>query len=182
MTCTLCDKPAHARGLCGTHYARWRRHGDQKLHYPRMEDPTCTLCDKPAHARGLCDRHYSRWRRHGDQELRYQLTPTPTYSGVHQRVRKELGRAADYPCADCGQSAREWTYRHGGGGMPYSTNLDDYEPRCMSCHRKLDRPRPLCSVDGCGNPHHAKGLCRRHRYQQRQALRSATPPRKENQL
>jgi hypothetical protein len=30
-TCTVCGKPANARGLCSTHYLRWKRHGDPLL-------------------------------------------------------------------------------------------------------------------------------------------------------
>ena len=27
MTCFYCDQPHHARGMCRTHYSRWRRTG-----------------------------------------------------------------------------------------------------------------------------------------------------------
>ena len=90
-------------------------------------------------------------------------TPNPAYRTVHNRLQAKRGKATDYPCVACGQPARDWSYKLGGGGrMPYSANLDDYEPRCRSCHWKLDKPRPLCSIDGCDSPHWSRGMCNTH--------------------
>lgn len=69
-------------------------------------------------------------------------------------------------------------------GKAYSHNLDDYEPRCRRCHSAYDkkhrlmrgpegfpkgaqrnmgdRKRGLCSVEGCDNPHGARGYCYIH--------------------
>lgn len=33
LTCSECDKPAHAMGLCQTHYMRLYRHGDPNVVY-----------------------------------------------------------------------------------------------------------------------------------------------------
>ena len=124
---------------------------------------TCSLCDKPARARGWCRLHYERWRKHGDPNVRYPLKPDPAYKAVHLRLRNKRGKAADYPCVTCGQPARHWAYKNGGGGKPFSTDLDDYEPRCVPCHHKLDRPpRLLCSVGDCAAVHYARGMCNRH--------------------
>jgi hypothetical protein len=66
-TCAVpgCRRAHAARGLCGRHYQRWRRHGDP-LGVPRPRTCAVPGCDGEHHARGLCRRHYTRWRRHGD--------------------------------------------------------------------------------------------------------------------
>lgn len=53
-TCSIdgCDRPAQARGWCGTHYMRWRRHGDPhnggpvKEFYLTVEDRFWSHVDK----------------------------------------------------------------------------------------------------------------------------------------
>lgn len=142
---------------------------------------TCSLCDRPVHGRGWCSVHYDRWRRQGDPNVRKQgkppVLPNPGYSAVHLRLKVSRGKAADFLCVDCGQQANHWSYKYGGGGgLSYSANLDDYEPRCRSCHMKLDMPRPVCSLDGCTEAHKAQGMCKRHydawRYKKRVASRN----------
>ncbi len=80
--CTVgdCDRDAHARGYCATHYSRWWKHGDpsatmlRRKADPAYVGPTtrCSIagCERVARARGWCTLHWDRWRRHGD----------PTYS------------------------------------------------------------------------------------------------------
>jgi NAD-dependent SIR2 family protein deacetylase len=83
-----------------------------------------------------------------------------TYRGMHTRVRSYRGSPTTYRCVDCGGQAEEWSYsgrgKHelteigtGPKGTPitvtYSTDCADYEPRCVSCHRRHDSaffPRP----------------------------------------
>lgn len=72
------------------------------------------------------------------------------YYGAHQRLTAQRGRAADHPCADCGQPARHWSYdyddpqellhRHPGrrAMLRYSTDPEHYVPRCAGCHRRHD--------------------------------------------
>lgn len=78
------------------------------------------------------------------------------YTAAHERVRAIYGRASVHSCVDCGGPATEWSYR-GGAEVeltewganprgepilrPYSTDPEDYDPRCKSCHRKFDRPQ-----------------------------------------
>jgi len=59
------------------------------------------------------------------------------YAAVHWRLTQRRGPARNHPCTDCFGWAAEWSYV-GPPGASYSTNLDYYEPRCRSCHRKLD--------------------------------------------
>jgi hypothetical protein len=67
------------------------------------------------------------------------------YEQVHQRLRKERGRAAEYPCP-CGVQAQDWALIGEGrwsspNGHPFTDDLDAYEPRCKKCHSALDTPR-----------------------------------------
>lgn len=66
-----CPNPPLSRGMCGKHYARWRKHGDPS----RVDAPgrtriggECSVegCSERARARGYCDPHYNKWRKYGD--------------------------------------------------------------------------------------------------------------------
>lgn len=114
-------------------------------------------CANPVRHRGVCTKHYSFLRRYGLTEL-LRITPDwrprrrgtnhPMWSGdeagyhaVHARLRKERGKAREHLCA-CGKQAKHWAYKHGSGnGLKYSLDMNDYEPMCVSCHRKLDQNR-----------------------------------------
>lgn len=56
------------------------------------------------------------------------------YQHVHYLVRKHRGKAASFMCTDCEDCASEWSLTLGGSPM----DVDDYEPRCRSCHAKYD--------------------------------------------
>lgn len=63
-----CERPHSARGYCGTHYRRWRTHGDTTT-VLRRGGPVGALCGHPGcervrlgGARGLCTLHYQRLR------------------------------------------------------------------------------------------------------------------------
>lgn len=58
------------------------------------------------------------------------------YRALHNRLVETRGRASEYPCADCGDPAKDWS--HDGGAGAFSTNLDDYSPRCRRCHLAYD--------------------------------------------
>lgn len=63
-----------------------------------------------------------------------------TYSGAHQRLRREAGPASAHPCVECDQHAAEWALiRSDRTIKPYSTNPDDYQPMCTGCHRTYDK-------------------------------------------
>lgn len=61
---------------------------------------------------------------------------TVIYNTMHFRVRKALGSAQQHSCVDCGSQAQHWTYKKKIGHSPW---LTDYEPRCISCHRRFDK-------------------------------------------
>lgn len=152
--------------LCDPHYKRhWRTGeiGSAEIVVPRETRGQCVIpgCeDIDDGLNGLCKRHGTRARRHGDplkviapserQLRRGEDNPSWTgdevsYVGVHQRVRKWRGVASTHKCADCGERAQQWSYNRAGGDRerhseigPYSISVDDYTPRCISCHKKFD--------------------------------------------
>ena len=119
--------------------------------------------------RGWCRIHYERWKTHGSPFIVLQGGDNPfshlsgsdnfhwvgddaSYSTVHSRLNAARGNANQYQCVDCGQPARQWSYGHDDPnemhsqheqslGMPYSTNLNSYAPRCRSCHKFFDHDR-----------------------------------------
>lgn len=80
-----CGKPAKTRGMCSTHYSRWRRHGDPQhvMTNPARVRPYCsdTDCEKAVSGRGMCSTHYAAWRRSATfEELTDAgLDPHPCY-------------------------------------------------------------------------------------------------------
>lgn len=166
-TCSLngCERPRSCRGLCATHYERWRTTGDvgpATIPAYRTSDRTCDVegCHKPHDARGLCHTHYAHWKRTGDplsvappqvRESHAQWKGDRIgYPGMHIRVSRLRGPARDYSCVCCGNRARDWAYDHAdpderiqvGGvwdGMPFSLDPMHYRPMCKSCHNAFDR-------------------------------------------
>jgi 5-methylcytosine-specific restriction endonuclease McrA len=65
--------PGSARGWCGLHYQRWKKHGD--VHYTRpirVGVVACSIegCQEVVKARDWCVKHWTRWKRYGDAEAR----------------------------------------------------------------------------------------------------------------
>lgn len=69
-TCTIdgCTRELRARGMCPTHWLRWKKHGDPNVGAAKRNPPVCFVdeCDRKAVRRSMCDLHHSRWQRHGD--------------------------------------------------------------------------------------------------------------------
>lgn len=82
-----------------------------------------------------------------------------TYTSLHRRLSHVRGRARDHACVDCGEGADDWSYDHScpdellgihnGKLLPYTLDLDRYQPRCLSCHRKHDHKIQPCAKPGC---------------------------------
>lgn len=73
--------------------------------------------------------------------------------GIHGRLNRNLGRAADHECIGCGGQAREWAYQHPTEGTTFSQSMSDYAPMCRPCHTRFDiaagqRPTPPGSPEG----------------------------------
>lgn len=105
----------------------------------------------------ICSMHRERLRATGSVgtvEARHEL-PANHYRSAHARVERRRGKASQFPCVDCDQPAREWSYRGGAdneqyeylnantpwreGEIAFSSNPDDYDPRCKPCHIKYDQ-------------------------------------------
>lgn len=112
-------------------------------------------CNKSVRAKGLCGGHYMQAYR--GEDLRQLRPPLPKdiyeYYKVHHMLRKERGRAAEYTCVICGESAAEWVFTGNPETSPYkeavnrrgktvqmfySKDLTEYQPMCHSCHIKFD--------------------------------------------
>lgn len=71
-----CTKEVKRIGLCGSHAARMRRHGDPLAGGSYIvENPKCSVegCERPYYGRGYCSLHLGRFKTYGD----------PTASTIH---------------------------------------------------------------------------------------------------
>ena len=65
----------------------------------------------------------------------YTKNPSTTYGAYHQRVRKVMGKASQYPCWWCGKAdGAEWCQLHGLDG----SHVLHFVPSCRPCHRFYD--------------------------------------------
>ncbi|WP_141898688.1 hypothetical protein [Paramicrobacterium agarici] len=128
-----------------------------------MTKTKCSVdgCDRLSHAHTFCTMHLRRWEKHGnplvvgERNGRPLKGEVPTWGAIHRRLYRTRGKASSYSCVDCGRAAREWSYNgkderalfedFNGTAVAYSLDLNNYDPRCTSCHRKYDgagkRPR-----------------------------------------
>jgi hypothetical protein len=80
--------------------------------------------------------------------LRTNASPTwkgddVSYGGAHQRLYRARGRANQHPCK-CGKQAQQWAVMratHKAEEGPYSPDPTDYQPMCVSCHKRMDLAR-----------------------------------------
>ena len=71
-----------------------------------------------------------------------------TYQGLHERLRRERGKASAQTCVECPQPAHEWSLdryeaddligQHGRSLVRYSLDTTRYVPRCRDHHRHHD--------------------------------------------
>jgi hypothetical protein len=85
------------------------------------------------------------------------------YVTVHNRLSRQRGPARAWTCVLCPKQAQEWSYDHrcpneriehrNGKAVPFSEDLDRYQPVCKGCHSKRDRwgvcDWPTCMVEDC---------------------------------
>lgn len=170
-----CDKPHRGLGYCQTHYWRVRRHGSPEptRNYSGPQIGVCPVegCDQPKSYNGMCKKHATRVARHGDPNVCIQpqdrnvqrgaahhswTGKDASYFAMHQRVDAALGPASKQACVDCRAPARHWSYDRSDPDErtsdlgPYSTKIEHYAARCVSCHKRFDldalkqSARPAC--------------------------------------
>ena len=159
-TCSIdgCGKVHNARGLCITHYSRLRLHGDPMpavaVRPARREGCVVEGCGGSHVGLGYCVKHYSRIKSNGTTDApgqgfgsdhRHWLGDEAGYRAIHTRLATARGTASAQTCVDCGMAAAHWSYDHtdphervSETGLPYSPDLDRYQPRCAPCHHDLD--------------------------------------------
>lgn len=161
-----CDRPRYTRRseYCRMHYMRVWRHGTLVPKIIRGERPKCGLdeCEERTDTPGVpyCMKHQQRYRKHGDARVNGRLGPASPlwkgdaagYQAAHRRVHVRRGPAITHTCVDCGLPAAQWSYDHTDPEEkvcpedgPYSFDVARYQPRCVSCHTRLDKglSRPL---------------------------------------
>lgn len=146
-----CDRDARlvSGSLCHMHERRLARTGRVDGMGSAPENCVIDGCPDPARTiAGHCGKHHERIKRHGAPDV--VLAPRWTgerasYTAVHQRLARVRGRASTHRCVDCSKAASQWSYGHARGpghreceAGPYSVDLADYDPRCVSCHKKFD--------------------------------------------
>jgi homing endonuclease-like protein len=96
-----CDEKAIAKGWCGKHYARVRRHGspDVVLRVTKLVkrgpnkraaiDCSVDECDQTAKKRGWCNKHYLRWRKYGDPLItKHEVSRDGPVATFHAHVER----------------------------------------------------------------------------------------------
>lgn len=101
----VCEKPAVARKLCSTHYARWRKNGTtEKLRRAGRAQCSMANCEKDVQARSLCSKHYGRLLRHGSPDVgerRVATFTTCSREGCEGQVRYFPSEQQKYCSTEC---------------------------------------------------------------------------------
>jgi hypothetical protein len=161
-----CRNPQKARGWCGTHYARWRKHGDPGIVTGAGRRPApiippderCDVlgCEKRSKVRGYCTKHYQRVMRTGSPEI------------VRQAGRKPN---VDIPFLLCGK-CDNIQYRAGLCQAHYRETQLCAEPGCMNkhqygkarctLHEQIDHCNVHLGFEGwCTGRPYANGMCKK---------------------
>lgn len=95
-----CEVASNAKGYCGKHYARWRKHGDPlapKRVPQRMLRCSIDGCGNKRAARGWCNNHWKAWKAYGDPTIRKHRSPG---EGTVNEQGYCLVRLPDHPNAN----------------------------------------------------------------------------------
>lgn len=142
--CSLegCEEKHEAKGLCKKHYLQeWNRQHPEKNRQYRRNFVQKVKANGHATAAQIDKR-----------------TKNPAVSTVHYWLLYDRGPAANYTCVGydghtCTNQAKDWSYDHNATDanrrygpnragsnqwVYYSIDVNDYSPRCASCHATLD--------------------------------------------
>lgn len=110
--CTIdgCERKTNARGLCSTHYMRWRKYGNPHTVLPNARWTGENASYKAVH---------------------HRLNRTRGKPGDCVDCGSQ-GKEWSYIGGDPDEKISE-------EGCPYSLDFTRYVPRCISCHRSHDR-------------------------------------------
>lgn len=141
-----------ATGWCGTHYARWKKHGTPTaaVRSYTKQSGTCrgAACDRPAARKGCCQSHYQRMLREGEASLSRPLMDLSkklcTLEGC-ERLHVSRGY--------CSLHYSRWQKKGDPGGLEFQ--------------EKAPRPEK-CQGPDCSSPVRAKGYCPAHYRQWRE--------------
>lgn len=148
--CKECGGEYYAKYMCIKHYFKSRRTTTRQL---IADDAICEWdgCERRPRAKGYCGTHYNyikgyaSLRKVGGTDRRGKKKKEVVgYRAAHIRVESVKGKAKTHKCIDCGEQAREWSlnpnavHTYEDGDKVWSLNIDDYDPRCVPCHRDLD--------------------------------------------
>ena len=140
MICSVdsCESKVAAGGMCGRHYARWKRTGSVDMVQLRCTVEGCDVVRSSGTL--LCPLHRNRALRGGDLH-------TPLPQCVIDGCEKE-------------QYNRQWCVTHYGRWARHGDPLVVRKPPGKV---KGWSGRPAsCEVDDCNRPHYALGLCSMH--------------------
>lgn len=111
-----CERVYVARGLCGMHYQRWKKHGDA-TYTPRLHrDALCDAegCDRNAwYSTGYCTMHHKRFLRNGHPGLQVKVKLSD-----EERAERQRGYSRKYREKNP-EKAREATRRWGEKNPDY---------------------------------------------------------------
>lgn len=148
---------------CEMHYYRLRRNRTLETIAEKVPNQMCLVdgCKRMAErVDGLCRGCHGRRERNGTFEYQntgeraynWRSDEEMNYKTIHQRVKTKRGKASNYACIDCNKTAFHWSYSHAsknerlvphenGALVPVGTDIYDYDPRCVPCHKKFDLER-----------------------------------------
>ena len=180
-----CSKRHYARGMCATHYQRWRAENPSSRSASKQTVCSVDGCDRSADAKGFCHMHFRRWQKTGDPGPASPLMAAPdnpkscTVDGCNQpHYCKQLCRSHYAHFRNHGhptQKAKRVLTPCVVSGCPNSAWSNEMCHSHYYAAKRSGSPTALppvtaaaemarsCSVDGCSNQTTARhGLCVGH--------------------
>lgn len=137
-----CAKRHYARGMCATHYQRWRAENPSPRDTNTQTNCSVIGCGRSADAKGFCHMHYRRWQKTGDPGPASSLIAAPD----NPKFCSVAGCDLPHYCKGYCRSHYAHLRNH---GHPTHKNERVFVP---------------CSVSGCPNSAWSKGMCHSHYY------------------